>query len=209
MNKLLSGLETLEIEISQRQERMLNSYIKELEIWNKKLNLVSFRDYDELIIRHILDSLSALPEIKTLEGTSIADAGSGAGLPGMLLAIFLEDRSFTLIERSGKKAGFLKSTSALLGLVDRIEVFDHDLVELKESFDIVTLRAFREFGDYLPALKAITRAGGTIAAYKGKLSSINDDLGKAGLSVNDVKIAELEVPFLSEQRHLLLYKKKI
>ena len=204
MNKLDAGLQKLGVEPSDRQMQMLSTYINELEVWNSRLNLVSVKDHEELIVRHILDCLAGLDVIKTLKGKTVADIGSGAGLPGFLMAIFLEDREFTLVERSGKKAGFLRSTSALLKLVDRVTVVDTDLKNVSEKFDIVVLRAFREFGDFYSRLKAITSDGGYIAAYKGRMNLIEMDLSDAGLLLEDVEIKRIEVPFLDEERHMLL-----
>ena len=208
MNKLEAGLSELGIDAAPEQLRRLSVYISELELWNRKLNLVSFREHDELLVRHILDSLSALSIIRELGGVTLADVGSGAGLPGMLLAIFMEDHEFTLIERSGKKAGFLKTAAALLGIADRVEILDRDIREVGRQFDIVTLRAFREFGDFYKSLTAVTKPGGTIAAYKGKAASIERDLLTAGLDKNRVQIRPLNVPYLDEQRNLVLIEKK-
>ena len=206
MSKLEQGIAALGLDCSDRKFSLLETYIGELELWNSRLNLVSVENTEQLIVRHILDSLSAVKLISALEGDTVADIGSGAGLPGFPLAIFLEDRHFTLIERSGKKTGFLRSTAALLGLVDRIGVMNSDVKTVKQQFDIVTLRAFREFGDFYGSLKAVTVDGGVIAAYKGRMDSIEFDLRAANIPEDKVEVARLEVPFLEEERHLLLVR---
>ena len=200
------GLARLGIEASSRQREMIDAYIDELLIWNSKLNLVSVRSREELVVRHILDCLAGLEIVRDLGGRSIADIGSGAGLPGMLLAIFLEDRMVTLVERSGKKAGFLRSTSALLGLVDRVSVIDRDLKAVDAVFDVVTLRAFREFGDFIGQIRRITSPGGSIAAFKGRHSSVTSDLAAAGLKDADAGIIPISVPFLDEERNMMVLK---
>jgi 16S rRNA (guanine527-N7)-methyltransferase len=201
---LEKGLSQLGINPTELQKDRLNTYIEELQMWNSKLNLVSFRDRDELIIRHILDCLAGIEVIRSLGGSSIADIGTGAGLPGMLLAIFLEDKTVSLVERSGRKAGFLRSTSALLGLVGRVEVIDADLKQVEGEFDIVTLRAFRDFGDFIAPLRRITAPGGKIAAFKARKEVIGKDLKAAGINPSEVEIVSLKVPFLDEERNLLL-----
>ena len=203
---LEQGLSQLRIYPSELQRKRLDTYITELKMWNSKLNLVSFRDEQELIVRHILDCLAGLDAIRELGGSSIADIGTGAGLPGILLAIFLEDKTVSLVERSGKKVGFLRSTSALLGLMDRVEVIESDLKQVDGQFDIVTLRAFREFGDFIDQLRRITAPGGKIAALKGRSENINVDLTAAGIDPLDAKIIKLKVPFLDEERNLLVIK---
>lgn len=204
MKMLEQGLDRLGVEPTENQLKKLNAYIDELKVWNSKLNLVSFRNDDELIIRHILDCLAGVEIIRKLGGTSIADVGTGAGLPGILLAIFLEDKTVSLVERSGRKAGFLRSTSALLGLVDRVEVLDVDLKQVDGEFDIVTLRAFREFADFISPLRGITAPGGKIAAFKGRMDMIREDLKAAGIKEDDVEIIGLKVPFLGEERNLVI-----
>ena len=105
IDKLLEGLNGLGIKASEDRLTKLELYINELELWNSRLNLVSVDDREQLIVRHILDCLAGLNIINSLPGERLADIGSGAGLPGMLLAIFMEDRHFTLVERSRKKGG--------------------------------------------------------------------------------------------------------
>ncbi|MDC7228375.1 MAG: 16S rRNA (guanine(527)-N(7))-methyltransferase RsmG [Spirochaetales bacterium] len=204
MNKLNEGIKQLGLEVSDEESGKLEIYINELLIWNAKLNLVSARDGDQLIVRHILDCLAGLEYIRSLEGEHVGDLGSGAGLPGMIMAIFMKDRRFTLVERSGKKAGFLRSTAALLGLVDRLQVADTDLRNIKTEFDIVTLRAFRDFGDFYGEIKKVTSRNGCIAAYKGRVASIRYDLDSAKLSSDAAEIRPLRVPFLDEERHMLI-----
>ncbi|MBI9107625.1 MAG: 16S rRNA (guanine(527)-N(7))-methyltransferase RsmG [Spirochaetales bacterium] len=201
---LEAGLAELKIVPTDIQRERLNAYIEELLVWNSKLNLVSASDREELIVRHILDCLSGLEIIRNMGGSSIADIGTGAGLPGMLLAIFLEKRTVSLVERSGRKAGFLRSTSALLGLVDRVEVLDVDLKQVDGVFDIVTLRAFRDLGDFISPLRKITAPGGRIAAYKGRMEVIEKDLKAACIKMSDAEIIGLKVPFLEEERNLLI-----
>ena len=198
------GLTRLEIVATAEQLKKIETYINELILWNKKLNLISSTMHDEIIIRHILDSLSGLKAIGSLPGTSIADVGSGAGLPGILLAIFLENKNVSLIERSGKKAGFLRSTAAVLGLRDRVEIIERDLREVDMKYDTVVFRAFRQFADFLPMLRRITAERGRIAAYKGRIEIVKNELKAAGIAESGAEIVRLEVPFLDEQRNLVV-----
>jgi 16S rRNA (guanine527-N7)-methyltransferase len=198
------GLTLLKITATADQIEKVETYINELMMWNEKFNLISAAGYDEIIIRHILDSLSCLKTIDSLPGSSIADVGSGAGLPGILLAVFLEHKKVYLIERSGKKAGFLRNAVAVLGLRDRIEVVERDLREVDMKFDTVVLRAFRQFADFLPMLRRITAEGGRIAACKGRIEMIRKELQAAGIDESGVEITRLEVPFLDEERNLVM-----
>ncbi|MCK5155804.1 MAG: class I SAM-dependent methyltransferase, partial [Spirochaetales bacterium] len=111
---LEKGLEQLEIDFSTSRIDALLTFVDEILFWNDTYKLVAVSSRDELIIRHILDSLAPLPllknKIKTFDrSVTIADVGSGNGLPGLPLSLFLPECEFTLIERSGRRAGFLRN----------------------------------------------------------------------------------------------------
>jgi len=197
---------------------LLARYIQEIELFNEAYSLVGVKDTDELVIKHILDSLAPLGIIFRLMKTcaadgpaanspadgpadnpaanspadgpaansqetcaavrpQIADAGSGAGLPGIPLAIALSNMDFTLIERMGRRAGFLWNTKAILGL-SNIAVEEGELEKTAQGrFHLVTFRAFKPLEPKL--LKALFRAcaeGGVIAAYKGRREKIEEEM---------------------------------
>jgi 16S rRNA (guanine527-N7)-methyltransferase len=220
---------------------LLDRYIAEIELFNPAYGLVSVKDRGELVVRHILDSLAAIGVLSgvplPLEGypaRRIADVGSGAGLPGIPLAIALPQARFTLIERMGRRAGFLRSALAALGL-SNVTVEETEMEKAAPGrFDLVVFRAFRPLEP--PILKGLLRLlaeGGVLAAWKGRLSAIQGELGKLealGLlspdaAVPDVassavalpaaspsgagklrrEILPVRVPFLEEERHLVLF----
>ena len=208
MNSLLEqGLNRLGIECSERQFEQLVAYIAEIELWNRKMNLVADSERDKLVIRHLLDSLAPLNILKNIQAERVADVGSGGGFPGIPLAVMLPELKFSLIERSGKKAGFLRSTAAVLGLVDRVEVVQSNIEEVHDSFELTVLRAFRDFSEYYGELLRITKPEGTIAAYKGRMDSVQADLKRCGIS-EGYSVKEVDVPFLEEERNLLLIRPK-
>jgi 16S rRNA (guanine527-N7)-methyltransferase len=186
------------------------------------------------IVRHILDSLAGLPCIRqsldvaaspqpspaALTDTrdqprliagarSLADAGSGAGLPGIPLAVFLPETRVTLIEPSQKRCAFLRSAAALMQL-ENVHVFEGELAAVRETFDVVTCRAFRAFDrKTLKALLAITQPGGVIAAYKGTREKAETESAKAKAMGLEARIHSLTVPFLNEERHLIIIQTPI
>jgi len=193
---------------------LLNRYIKEIELFNPVYGLVGTNNSEELVVKHILDSLAPVGIISRLlneicaEGTPrIADAGSGAGLPGIPLAIVLPNCDFTLIERMGRRAGFLCGANAVLNL-SNVTVEEGELEKtLREPFALVTFRAFRPLEPkLLKTLLRICAADGVIAAYKGKREKTEAELA----ALNDIRgkweIIPCEVPFLDEERHLLVRK---
>lgn len=242
---LVEGIETLRQKdacidslISPRSEEiipLLVRYIKEIELFNPAYGLVKVNDTKELVIRHILDSLSPLGIISRLlaetDAQKIADAGSGAGLPGIPLAIAMPNCGFTLIERMGRRAGFLWNTKAALGL-SNITVEENELEKTAPGrFALVTFRAFKPLEPKL--LKTLFNAcacGGIIAAYKGRHEKIELEMSpliKSGIQKsgelssghlpNELssgvsasggwwKTIPYSVPFLDEERHLLVIK---
>lgn len=200
---LKEGLTQLGIEPSDTQLEMLNLYISEIELWNSKYKLVGTVG-KQLIIRHILDSLSAVSELNEFTFRSAADVGSGAGLPGIPLAIFFPEVSFSLIERSGRRAGFLRNIISLLGFRERVEIIEKGVEEVLDKFDLVLFRAFRNLADYYGTLAKITSPGGVMFAYKGKLENIRSEISTLGQDVH-VDIRPVTVPFLNEERNFCIF----
>jgi 16S rRNA (guanine527-N7)-methyltransferase len=202
---------------------LLWTYIKEIELFNEAYGLIKVSGRKELIVKHILDSLaplekmhdtyfrlfptphSPLPTPQTVPGTAIADVGSGAGLPGIPLAICLPQAEFTLIERMGRRAGFLRNCIAVLGLSNlRVEEVDLEQA-LPGRFDMAVFRAFRPLTpEILKGLTAILKPGGILAAWKGRLENTQEEITAVENSVASAEIIPLTVPFLEEERCLVL-----
>ncbi|WP_461245768.1 16S rRNA (guanine(527)-N(7))-methyltransferase RsmG [Treponema sp. R6D11] len=193
---------------------LLNNYIKEIELFNSAYGLVGANDTNELIIKHILDSLAPLgtiikliKNIHTENTPQIADAGSGAGLPGIPLAIALPQCNFTLIERMGRRAGFLFNTKAVLSL-SNINVEESELEKAGSGrFNLVTFRAFKPLETkLLKTLFKICAPGGVIAAYKGRREKIKAEMSPLEKNCKNWEIIPCKTPFLEEERHLLVIR---
>jgi 16S rRNA (guanine527-N7)-methyltransferase len=216
---------------------LLWTYIKEIELFNEAYGLVKVSGRKELIVKHILDSLAPLQvflggmdaavspaydertafvQAENPQGcgfsakvtdTTIADVGSGAGLPGIPLAICLPEAEFTLIERMGRRAGFLRNCVAALGLSNvRVEE-----VELEKAvpgrFDLAVFRAFRPLTpEILKGLMAILKPGGILAAWKGRPENARQEMITVENSVPGLvwEILPLSVPLLEEERCLTI-----
>jgi 16S rRNA (guanine527-N7)-methyltransferase len=197
--------------IACRREKilsLLNRYINEIQLFNDAYGLVGTNDTEELVIRHILDSLAPLGIIfRLVNKTStpkIADAGSGAGLPGIPLAIAMPDCEFTLIERMGRRAGFLFNTKAILGL-SNISIEENQIEKNGGKFDLITFRAFKPLEPkLLKTLFSICTQNGIIAAYKGKLEKIEQEINHIKSNSCKWEIIPCNVPFLEEERNLLV-----
>ena len=195
---------------------LLTRYIAEIELFNPAYGLVGTNDPQELVIKHILDSLAPLGIIYRLlacrqdgckTAPQIADAGSGAGLPGIPLAISLSRYEFTLIERMGRRAGFLWNAKASLSL-SNITVEEGEMERTTPGrFRLVVFRAFRPLEPKL--LKSLFRAcaeGGALAAYKGRREKIAEEMAPLEKLCGSWEAIPCHVPFLDEERHLLIIR---
>lgn len=211
--KLVQGLQKLNFPQQEidRLAPLMESYIKELVLFNSAYNLVNTSDRDEIIVRHILDSLSAWRHIAELASARqsangqesqlvIADIGSGGGLPGLPLAAALPQYNFMLIERMSKRCAFLQNAAAILGLKN-VLVQNWELEKTPAaSIDIATFRAFRPLDKkMLKSLLAVLKEGGLLAAYKAKREKILEEMGALDYEEQkDYKIIALDVPFLTD-----------
>ncbi|MDC7221070.1 MAG: 16S rRNA (guanine(527)-N(7))-methyltransferase RsmG [Spirochaetales bacterium] len=207
MSKLITGLDKLGLKPTEKQQNKLISYIDELEKWNPLYSLVNASG-DDLIVRHILDSLSGLGLIRELGKNQfkprLADMGTGGGLPGIPLSLFLEGWEVDLVERSGKRFNFLNNMIITLGL-DHVTAHQKDLKNVKEHYDVITFRAFRPFlPEIIKGLKKCLAPEGVIAAYKGKMSSLEEEKALLKDHFGRIEIHPLKVPYLEEERHLLV-----
>jgi len=223
MNYLHEGLIKLgfSIEKNPSLEDKLQKYINELMLFNSAYDLVGAETSDEIVIRHILDSLSAYhiirklaDEMKTGDSDEfcIADIGSGGGLPGIPLAICMEDVHFLLIERMSKRCLFLENCVAVLGLTN-VKVQNIELERVpQESIDISVFRAFRPL-EYKMTKKLIRvlKHGGYLAAYKAKEDKIIEEMSKISELIPEYKRVPLDVPFLTDngeyERNLVLVQR--
>ncbi|MDR0908467.1 MAG: 16S rRNA (guanine(527)-N(7))-methyltransferase RsmG [Spirochaetaceae bacterium] len=213
---LQEGLDKLHIDI--RISEKLTAYISEIEMFNAAYGLVSYKTVDELIVRHILDSLSPLHLLMQHNPKQIADAGSGAGLPGIPLAIALPDVQFTLIEKMGRRANFLRNCQAVLALpnvqIAECEVEKAEQNKLSGKFDIVTFRAFRPLDAAMyktlsKLLRPSTEADqkGILAAYKGRRQNIEAEMQALETKPLHWQATPCPTPFLDEERWLVEVEK--
>lgn len=166
--QLSSGLQAQGVELSAAQQEALLAYLGLLLKWNRAYNLTAVRDPAEMVSRQLLDSLSILP---WLEGARILDVGTGAGLPGIPLAIARPDLTFILLDSNGKKIRFVRQAIMELGLTNvqaeqqRIEAFRPDA-----PFDTITSRAFAELKDFVALTGHLLAPGGQWLAMKAALA---------------------------------------
>lgn len=167
-DKLNQGLADLNLSITERQQQQLLRFIKLIEKWNKAYNLTAVRDPLEMVSLHLLDSLAILPQVKS---PRIADIGTGAGLPGIPLAICMPECHFTLIDSNAKKTRFVQQVVLELPLKN-VDII-HGRVELLRPdvlFSSVISRAFASMGDILKLTGHLLADEGVLLAMKGQIS---------------------------------------
>jgi 16S rRNA (guanine527-N7)-methyltransferase len=189
---------------------LLNKYVEVIERFNPSLSLVSATEHRELVIRHILDSLAPLGVLRRLvrlTSLQVADVGSGAGLPGIPLAIALPDCFFTLIERKTRRAEFLRNTLSVLGLPNAA-VEEREMEKAPRfRFGIITFRAFRPLEPaILKRLFRLLVSGGALAAYKGRQEKIAAEMRDVSDLIGSWEVIPCPVPFLDEERHLVIIR---
>ncbi|MBN2533626.1 MAG: 16S rRNA (guanine(527)-N(7))-methyltransferase RsmG [Spirochaetales bacterium] len=204
-SKLISGLTELGIAFNSTQITRLLIYIKEIEKWNTRFNMVKASG-KILLTKHLFDTLAGFPVFLEAENREIIlDIGSGAGFPGIPLSVFLPDSGFILSECSRVKASFLRNIAILLDLKN-VEVFENDFKRLNRKADIITFRAFSGLDKILDDCFTLLNPGGSIIAYKGRRQKAEEELCGIDSKKVSVKINRVTVPFLEEERHLVMLK---
>lgn len=213
-DKLISGLEKLCVcdggkDVYALAEKLCH-YINELEMFNKAYNLVNAHNRDEIISAHILDSLAGAKKISDIAASykkecTIADIGSGGGLPGIPLAIALPQFKFVLVERMEKRCAFLENVAAVLSLKN-VRVVQSELERVpSDEFDITTFRAFRPLdAHFAKQLLRVTKAGGALAAYKARRDAIETEMSAISEIIPHYEIVPLKVPFLEDRERNLV-----
>ena len=196
---LTAGASALGIDLTDEQAKRLAAHLDLLDEWGTRMNLTAIRDRSSQITKHVLDSLSVRP---FLGGERIADVGSGAGFPGIPLAIVEPHRHFTLIESTGKKCRFLEHVRDALGLAN-VEVVQSRAEALRPAarFDTVLARAVGPVAELVKLAGPLVAGGGRLLAMKGRYPE-EELAGK----LNGWKVAavhRLVVPGLEDERHLV------
>lgn len=193
-HELANGLSAMRLELPAGAHEKLLAYLDLLAKWNRAYNLTAVRDPEEMVSRHLLDSLAVLPFV---HGKSLADLGSGAGLPGIPLAIARPDVAVTLVESNGKKARFLREAIRSLPL-SNVTVAQARVQDTAGAFDTVTARAFASLPDMLAWGEHLLAPDGCWLALKGRADPV--ELGAIPNGFRVVTVRELRVPDTDGER---------
>jgi 16S rRNA (guanine527-N7)-methyltransferase len=196
---IAEGIEALSTELDRGQIQQLTTLVGLLAKWNRVYNLTAVRDPHEMVMRHILDSLVVLPYLR---GSSLLDVGTGAGLPGLPLAIARPDLDITLLDSSAKKLRFVRQAAAELGL-DRVTVAHARMQAYQpaQPFAMVISRAVSSLAELYRMTHHLLQNDGRFLFMKGARPDAElEDFEHAGR----VQIEPLLVPGLDAERHLLI-----
>ena len=193
LQQILTGLDDLGLSDHADKAEALSLYLALIDRWNRVTNLTAIRQREEMVSAHLLDSLSVLPFVT---GSKILDVGSGAGLPGIPLALFQPDKDFILLDSNGKKTRFMTQAAIELKL-GNVTVLQQRIEDCTDQFDQVISRAFASLEDFMAECMPRVKPGGSLLAMKGPA-----EIEQAN-AIHGAKLHELAVPGLEKARYLL------
>ena len=209
---LRAGLKALQLDLGEQQVGQLLDYLDLIAKWTKVYNLTAVRDPAEMMTHHLLDSLAAIAPLRRHlqqaglgQGASLLDVGSGAGLPGVVIAICCPAVAVTCVDTVAKKAAFIKQAALALklpkltGLHARVETIGH-------PFDVICSRAFASLADFTQWSAGALAPHGVWMAMKGKHPA--DEIAALPATVEVFHVEQLAVPGLAAERCLLWLRPK-
>ena len=199
-NKIRQALDELDIQADEMQINLWIDYLKLLEKWNRVYNMTAIKNIDEMLVKHLFDSLAVAKYIK---GSSTIDVGTGGGLPGVVLAILYPDHQFTLVDSVDKKIMFLKNVKKSLSLTN-INPINCRVEDLEGHFDNIISRAFSSVDTFYGLCKQFLTNDNQMLAMKGP-DLEEQNLAKLPLEAQKFRI---KVPSLTAERNLIVMRKK-
>jgi 16S rRNA (guanine527-N7)-methyltransferase len=198
--QIAEGLAAMGIRLPDTASEKFAHHLQLIAKWNRVHNLTAIRETEQMVVLHLLDSLSVLPHLEDVR--TILDVGSGPGLPGIPVAIAMPQAAVTLLDSSHKKCAFLEQAKADLALrnvevvCDRVENWKPE-----QRFDAVISRAFSDLADFVAQAQHLVAPGGRLIAMKGVYPF--EEIARMPASHRVAQVLELQVPHLEAKRHLV------
>jgi 16S rRNA (guanine527-N7)-methyltransferase len=200
--QLVDGIAALGLKLPSRAVADLLRYTSLLEKWNRVYNLTAIRERSRLVSHHLLDSLAVVP---LLPAGRLVDVGSGAGLPGIPLAIARPESAVTLLDSNHKKGAFLRQAVLELGLENiQVTIARAEEWEPAQRFDVAVSRAFSDLSGFIEASAHLLKPDGVFAAMKGVYP--DEELTQLPVGITLESVTALSVPGLRAARHLVLLR---
>ncbi len=209
-SRLFSLLQTacaeLGLTLDEVQSKQLVDYTIELAKWNKTYNLTAVREPQAIMKRHVIDALSVVSALRQLSPTSLADVGTGAGVPGVVLAVVMPEIYVYLIESIGKKCRFLRHITQHLGLAERVSVVQQRVEQWQPGQlpSVIICRAFTSLANFMTLTRRLGGQDSYWLAMKAAQTEAEEKAVPKDFYLVDKR--RLTVPFEAAQRHLLLFK---
>ncbi|MBI4291671.1 MAG: 16S rRNA (guanine(527)-N(7))-methyltransferase RsmG [Betaproteobacteria bacterium] len=201
-SELAQGIDALGLDLDARRQSTLIQYLVLLEKWNRVYNLTAVRDLKKMVFSHLLDSLAVLPH---LPGGRVLDVGSGAGLPGIPIAVARPDLEVVLLDSNHKKAAFLRQAVADLALSNANVVCERvQSWQRPKGFDVIISRAYAEIGEFVMHSRHLLAPDGVFVAMKGLHPY--EEIERLPKDYRLHEVIELSVPGLEAARRLILVK---
>ncbi|CAM5184410.1 Ribosomal RNA small subunit methyltransferase G OS=Castellaniella defragrans OX=75697 GN=rsmG PE=3 SV=1 [Castellaniella defragrans] len=204
--RLIDALKKLGMEGDAVHAPLMLRYLEELQRWNRAYNLTAVRDPSQMLVQHVFDSLSIVPELRALADGSmfhVADIGSGGGLPGIILGICEPGWTITCVDAVGKKTAFIRQVAGILGLA-HVQAL-HARAESLDSLqaDVVISRAFASLADFVRVASHHCVKGGRMLAMKGQFPQAEQRELESGSAWQVCRTVSLQVPEMDARRCLL------
>jgi 16S rRNA (guanine527-N7)-methyltransferase len=202
---LINGLQQMDINLPIGAEQQLLDYLALLHKWNQAYNLTAVDEPKEMVVRHLLDCLAVLPVFP--ETSPILDVGSGAGLPGIVLAIARPEQQFYLLDSLGKRTIFLEKVVRDLKL-KQVTVINSRVEQYQPGFEfaVITSRAYSSLSTFLETTRHLANENTLYLALKGRLQI--DEISDIKNEVIDFKSHALTIPNLNAERHVITFYRK-
>lgn len=204
-SKLEIGLAAMGIPVDSRQLLQLHTYLEQLKKWNRVYNLTAITDPERMVSYHILDSLALLQQVP--QGAACLDVGTGAGLPGIPLAILRPDTRWALLDSNGKKTRFVQQAVASCGLLNvkvvhsRVQDYHAD-----SSIDVIVSRAYASLQDFVSSVQHLWQPDTRLITMKTELS--DSELQAIDTQKLDLEIFRLQIPGIAEKRSLVTIQRQ-
>jgi 16S rRNA (guanine527-N7)-methyltransferase len=200
---LAAGIAALDLDVDAAAQAKLLRYLELLGKWNRTYNLTGVRDHEKMVTHHLLDTLATLPHVSRARELRLIDVGSGAGIPGIPLAIARPGWQVTVLDSNRKKTAFLRQAIAELVLpnVDAVTSRVEDYAPAI-PFDVAISRAFSDLSRFVAAASGLVRSGGRLIAMKGTYPRA--EIQALPPAIRVVAVPPLEITALGAERHLVI-----